>query len=91
MPRARGPEDRKPIDAPAFPEPGGTRWELPVKIAGASGTLVIRTFDEERVHRISGERYDGEGSVRGRAVLLLDAARRNSNQKRSPGSEGSQR
>lgn len=77
MSRPRSPEDRKPLDAPAFPEPGGTRWELPVTFTGgAKGTLVIRTFDEPRVSA-TGEVYDVEVSVRGRAVLLLDAERRN--------------
>jgi hypothetical protein len=76
MPRPRGPEDRKPLDAPAFPEPGGTRWELPITFAGAKGTLVIRTLDEPRVSP-TGELYELEASVRGRAVPLLDAERRN--------------
>jgi hypothetical protein len=75
----RGPEDRKPRDAPAFPEPGGTRWELPVTLAGATGTLVIRTFDLPRRARtgLAFDTFDTEMSARGRAVLLLDAERRN--------------
>lgn len=76
-PRPRSPEDRKPLDAPAFPEAGGTRWELPVAFKdGSKGTLVIRTFDHPRVSA-TGEVYDVEVSVRGRAVLLLDAEGRN--------------
>jgi hypothetical protein len=70
MSRPRGPEDRKPLDAPAFPELHGLRFQLPVKVLEASGVLVIRVFDD-------GRENDIEVSVRGRAVLLLDAERRN--------------
>lgn len=70
MPRPRGPEDRKPLDAPAFPELHGLRFQLPVTVGGASGLLVIRVFDDGRADDI-------EVSVRGRAILLLDAERRN--------------
>lgn len=68
MPKLRGPDDRKPPDAPAYPEVGGTRWELPVTIAGATGVLMIRCFDNGR---------DDAMFLAGRAVLLLDAERRN--------------
>jgi hypothetical protein len=78
MPRPRGPEDRKPLDAPAFPEPGGTRWELPFTFKGTKGLLVIRTFDVPRsLPSDPAETFDTEASSRGRAVLLLDAERRN--------------
>ncbi len=77
MAQTRGPEDRKPADAPAWPEVGGTRWELPVRFHGATGVLVIRTFDVERTQRRTGLSYDTEASVRGRLVLLLEAHDRN--------------
>lgn len=66
-----------PADAPAYPEVGGTRWELPVRFKGATGVLVIRTFDVERIQRGTRIPYDTEASVRGRLVLLLEAERRN--------------
>jgi hypothetical protein len=52
---------------------------LPVTVAGATGTLVIRTFDVPRRARagLAFDTFDVEASARGRAVLLLDAERRN--------------
>ncbi len=77
MPRPQHPDDQKPADSPAWPEVGGTRWELPVRYKGAEGVLVIRAFDVERTQRVTRMPYDTEASVRGRLVLLLDAERRN--------------
>lgn len=78
MPRPRGPEDRKPTDAPCFPEVGGTRWELPVCVDGAMGELVIRTFEVARRARagLKFATFDTEVSIRGRLAAVLESERR---------------
>lgn len=74
--RPRGPQDRKPADAPAYAELDAIRWELPVVVDGVPGVLVIRWFtDEGRFTRGGRSRCDdGEVSARGRAVTRLEKA-----------------
>lgn len=54
MERPRAPEDRLPTDGKVYPEEGGAvRYELPVKVLGIRGLLMIRCFEDGEV-KVSG-------------------------------------
>lgn len=75
MGRPLSPDDRYPSDAPAYAEEKAVRWELPVRINGTRGVLVIREFED--VVPLEDARRRKEGvSVRGVAVMRLDEDRR---------------